>query len=301
MQRSIRLFLVALLTVAVGTLSVDTVVAQTPGTTTATVIGTVTAIGDLFPGSTIQVTPKEGPAVTLKVTSATIVINTAGVQAAVGDRATVLYSKDTMEARRITILRPLAKTHGEGGVVQSVGSNSFVLATKKGKESGPAINIAVDANTKYNVLAGKEGGTTKGTFADLKAGLSVHVVYVEAKTGNLATHINVIVRPQVVHASGTISAYQAGQSITVQDAKGAVTFTITGSTKIQYKQGATAVTTGEKANVAGSKVRLQANATAKGITVFGTGQKKTLPKAPSKPAPPKAPPGNPPAGGTNKK
>lgn len=243
--------------------------AATPAAALLEVHGTVTALAKTATPPTVALTPKTGAAVTVKI-AANTKITKAGIgkatldDLAVDDRAVASYNKDTLEASSLHAVPAQSKHHGFEGTIKSVTAGGFVLTTKKGATD---VTIVVNAETKFKVPGAKDA-----TFSSFKVGDRAAVLTVDAKSSNVALHVHLIPgKPSFMHGVGTVEAYQAGQSITLKNAKGeSFTFALSADTKIRGKRGATAPVVGERAMVSGQRNPSSDQLTAKSIVLFGT-------------------------------
>lgn len=231
------------------------------------IAGAVSAIAAAATPPTVTIHPKEGADVTVKIVSTTVITKAGTGKAAladiaVGDRANASYSKDTLEASKLTLTLPLTKHRTYEGTIKSLAANSFVMTTKKHGDA----TILVNADTKYKVP-----GVKDATLASLHTGGRVAVLAVETKDGNVALHVNAIpAKPAHVQRVGIVDSYVAGKSITLKDKKGdASTFAIDANTKIMLKRGATAVTAGERVTVIARRDPSTDQFTARQILVLG--------------------------------
>ena len=277
----IALFLTAMAAIAIAT--IGAVLADgtgtSPGPNHAEVKGIISAITEATTSTpaTVTIQPVGGPAVTVKVVAITVITkaglgNTTVDELEVGDVAVAIYNKDTLEASKISVSRPVAKHHGYEGTIESIAdpgatSTSFVLTPKKG--GGTTINV--NAETKYKVP-----GLKDATLANFKVGDRVAVLVVEMNGGWTALHVNLIPgKPVHVQRVGIIATYTAASTstpgnITLKSKKGDLsTFVVTTDTKIKFKRGATAVTLGSKATVVARRDPATDKYTATEILVFG--------------------------------
>ncbi len=235
--------------------------------------GNITAIV----GSTVQITPEEGTAVTVTVTPSTVITKAGMGKAAlsdlaVGDRANATYDKTSLEASRITVSAPLAKHHAYVGVSSNITANQnwFTVTPQK----GTSVQITVNAQTKYKVP-----GVKDATLANFMNGDKVAVLTVQSNGGNLALQVVMIPgKPAFEQREGTVTAYTAANgstngSITITNKKGdVISFVVTPDTQILVKLGATAVNVGDRAVVTARRVPATNTFTAKNILDFGTKQ-----------------------------
>lgn len=278
MKRIVKMTMILVTVAAVALAMLGTALAQGSGVPTQEVHGVITAI--VIPAATstpptVTIKPDKGADVTVKVVAKTM-ITKAGIgkatlgDLAVDDRATATYDKDTFEASKISVSQPLAKHHGYTGTIKSLTATSLVLTPKKGSD----IPITLNVQTKYHVP-----GVKDASLGNFKAGDKVAVLAVDLKTGLTALHVNLIPsKPAHVQRVGTINACVPSNcaspltSITVKDKKGDLsTFEVTSDTKIQFKQGATAVTPGDqyRATVVARRNPATDQYTATQILVFG--------------------------------
>lgn len=272
MKRSLKSILALALILTTLVVGAGTVMGATTTTTPATqaeVHGTITAInGTATPPAlpSVTITPKEGPALTLKV-AATTVITKAGIgtttldKLTVGDRANSTYDKVTMIAATISVSPPLKDYNSIVGTAKSVAASSLVVTTGK---KGDVI-ITVNADTKYKVP-----GVKDATLANFKAGDKVAVLSVTSGGSNLALHIVLVPsKPAFAARVGTVDAYTANTSITVKGVKGDTSiFTITSSTKVKMEKGVTAIAVGQRVIVSARRDPATDQYTATNIKVF---------------------------------
>lgn len=139
------------------------------------------------------------------------------------------------------------KRHAYFGIVQSLGSDSFVLQTKKGEE----VTVLVAAATRIHIPGLKTASQT-----DIMAGDRVAVNGKMAADGFTAKNIAVAPgKPLTRHGVGEVSAYADGTSITVTDKKGAATeYKLTADTLIKGPGGVTEVKIGDLVTVVARRV-----------------------------------------------
>ncbi|MEK7777802.1 MAG: DUF5666 domain-containing protein [Chloroflexota bacterium] len=275
----ISLLLAAMATIALATIGAALADGPELGPNHADVKGIISAIQPAATSTpaTVTIQPVGGPAVTVKVV-ATTVITKSGLgkttvdELEVGDVAVATYNKDTLEASKISVSRPVAKHRGLEGTIKSIASpaltsTSFVLTPKKGGD----VTINVNAQTKYKVP-----GLKDASLSNFKAGDKVSVLVVELNSGFMALNVHLIPgKPVHVQRVGTIESYLAASSttagsITIKDKKEATsTFVVTTDTKIKFKHGATAVTPGYRATVVARRDTATDQYTAREILVFG--------------------------------
>ena len=111
------------------------------------------------------------------------------------------------------------------GLVDSLDGGSITIKL----DDGSLTTCAIDAETKITVP-----GTKDATTADLTIGSKIHLQAKETEEGCLAIKINMVPgKPEKKHHVGTVSAYEAGASITITAKDGTeATFVITEETKI---------------------------------------------------------------------
>ncbi|MFH1140618.1 MAG: DUF5666 domain-containing protein [Chloroflexota bacterium] len=276
MKRIVKTALILATVTAIAIATIGTALADGPGQARAEVKGVIAAINEATTSTppTVNIQPKEGPAVTVKVVASTL-ITKAGLgkatlgDLAVDDRAEATYNKDTLEASKISVSHPVAKHRGYEGTIKSLTATSFVLTPKKGGD----VTINVNAQTRYKVP-----GLKDASLGNFKKGDRVSVLAVELNSGLMALNVNLIPgKPVHVQRVGTIVTYTAATdtpitlgSITIKDKKEATsTFVVTTDTKIKFKQGATAVTPGYRATVVARRDPATDQYTARDILVFG--------------------------------
>lgn len=137
------------------------------------------------------------------------------------------------------------KPHSIHGTVLSKAENSFVVQTKNDR-----VTVNVNGQTRF-YLPGKRDAT----FADLQ--VNDRVMVNGRLEGSAFTARLVVIaprRPIIRHALGTVIAYEAGKSITVQPARGnPLTFTINERTRIVYPKGVTEIKVGDRVVVVGEQ------------------------------------------------
>lgn len=235
--------------------------------------GVITAIDKTTTPPAVTITPKEGSAVVVKVTATTIITKT-GVgkitidDLAVNDQVTAIYNKDTNIAGRINIVQPPEKRRAFEGTLKSIAAPVIVVTTNKGDET-----FQVGSKTQYQVP-----GVKDATLDNFKVGDKVSVLTVEASTTagaavQTAQRLTLIpAKPiKAIHA-GTVTAYTANASITIQDMKGdSVTFLIDNSTKINLRKGTSAIAVGDQVVITGERAPSENQFTAK--IILDTGAK----------------------------
>jgi len=130
--------------------------------------------------------------------------------------------------------------HGISGTVTAKAGVSFTVSTKQGNEV-----VIVTADTKFRFPT-----KHNGTFADLAVGDRVAVNGTPSASGLVAKQVAVAPgKPTIQHRVGTVTAYTAGSSITIQDVRGgSETFTLTALTTIRNPKGS-GVAVGDKVTV----------------------------------------------------
>lgn len=151
------------------------------------------------------------------------------------------------------------------GVVASAGGGSLSLTL----EDGSTLTFAITDQTKIKVP------TLKGaTLADLKSGMKVVVQAAQAEGGGL-TALHVVAtpgKPAKVHRVGTVAAYSAGSSITVQDKDGNTsTFALTADAKILPAERADQLAVGSRVTIIAPRNVTDGPLTAAGIVVHPAG------------------------------
>jgi allophanate hydrolase subunit 2 len=127
-----------------------------------------------------------------------------------------------------------------------------------------------DSATVYNVP-----GVTNATLANFAVGNKVSVSTVEVTTNGTtvqtAQRMNLIpAKPVKTVRTGTVTAYTAGSSITIQDKAGnSLIFTINTDTKISYMKGTTTITVGDRVTINAGRNPADRQFTAKSIRDFG--------------------------------
>jgi len=270
MKKIIRVALALTLVSVLFVFSAETALAAT-NTSGSEVKGVITAIDKTAIPPTVTITPKRGSAVVLKVDTGTVITKTALGNITINDlvindQATANYSKDTIVASRITVIQSLGKRHSFEGAIKSKADTTLVVTTKKGDET-----FKVSSETQYKVP-----GVKNAILDNFKVGNKVSVSTVEVTTGaivvQMAQRMTYIPgKPIKVSRKGTITAYTANTSITIQDKKGAsTTFVINSDTKISLKKGTTGVTVGDQATVTAQRDPSESQFTARTIITFGT-------------------------------
>ncbi len=239
--------------------------------TEAAIQGIVVGVDNTSTPSTVTVHPKQGADVILKIVSGTRITRAGKGTASLADvkaddRAKGLYDRGTLEARRLDITPPLNKCRSYLGTVKSVGTNSFVL-TPKGK---PDVTVAVNAATRYKVP-----GVRAPTLSNIIANDTVAVLALDENGVNIALNVMLVPKkPIAIHIGGTVSAYEAGKSITVKDMQGKTfTFPVTPRTRVKLQRGATTVKVGDRAAVLARRDPDKEQYAATDIVVFGPPEK----------------------------
>ncbi len=131
--------------------------------------------------------------------------------------------------------------HGIFGTITSTGVDTFTVSTKQ----GDVVVVTVSANTKIHIPTKRNA-----TFADLSVGDHVAVSGTPTASGLAARQIAVAPgKPTIQHRVGKVTAYTAGNSITLQDAQGgSESFTLTAQTMIRNPKG-TGVAVGDRVTV----------------------------------------------------
>ena len=269
MKKMIRVALASTLAVVLLVVGAETTLADT-NPSGKEVKGVITAIDKTATLPTVTITPKEGSAVVLKVDTSTLITKT-GLgnitinDLAINDQATASYNKDTNVASKITVIQPLGKRHSFEGTIKSKAGTNLVVTTKKGDET-----FKVGSETQYKVP-----GVKNATLDNFNVGNKVSVSTVEVTTGSTVVQMAqrmayIPGKPIRVSRTGTITAYTANTSITIQDKKGAsTTFVINGNTKISLKKGTTGITVGDQVTVTARRYPSESQFTAKTIIAFG--------------------------------
>ena len=187
-----------------------------------------------------------------------------GIVAALVGSAVTAYA-DTPTATPPTatpIAKPQAEQHAYSGTLKSLAASSFVLTTKHKAD----LTISANASTKYQVP-----GVSNATLASFKTGDRVATLVSTSGGANIASHLHLIpAKPIHVARVGTVAAYEAGKSITIQNPKGeSWTFVIDAKTKVQHLRGASDIKVGDRATVAARRDPATDILSAKQILVWG--------------------------------
>ncbi len=163
--------------------------AQTTSSNDLQVKGTIAMINTAaMPSPTVTIMPKQGSSVMVNVMTGTVIskegvgtINLSGL--AVGNSASAVYDKTTMNAVKITVRVPEQEHEALVGSIKSIGTSSFVLTTNKQGD----VTVNVNGDTKYQVP-----GVSNATLANFKVGDKVAVLTSQTSGSNLAIHVNLI-------------------------------------------------------------------------------------------------------------
>ena len=226
--------------------------------------GTVT---DYQPGASITIQDKEGASLTFLVTADTKIKfgskdDTAAL--AVGSEVNIAALRDsaggTSTASEIKVQKK--KPVNYQGSIAAVDAGSLTLTLK----DGSSLAFVLNEDTKIKIT----GLGPDATFADLTVGDSAAVRASEDETGGLVASSVEVKLPKPKHYTGTVTDYQPGASITIQDKEGAsLTFLITADTKIKFgrKDGKTALEVGSEVNIAALRESAGGTPTASEIKV----------------------------------
>ncbi len=233
--------------------------------------GTVT---DYQPGVSITIQDKNGASSTFLITPDTK-INTGpkndGAQLGVGAQVTIVALRDpaggTPTAKEIAVFpqkRPEKPLNYQGSIA-AVDASSLTLTLK----DGSSLAFVLNADTKIKI----PGLGHTATAADLKVGDGATVRAAKDDTGALVASMIEVkpAKPVLEHFAGTVTDYQPGVSITIQDKNGASsTFLITADTKINSgpKNDGGQLSVGAQVTIVALRDPAGGTPTAKEIAVF---------------------------------
>lgn len=147
------------------------------------------------------------------------------------------------------------------GVVAGTGTGSLTLTLT----DGSFLNFVITPDTRIKVptLA------SNATLADVKTGVQA---LVQADGSMTALRVNVIPgKPAIVHRVGTVTAYAAGSSITIQDKDGnTFSFAIDANTKVLPQDRAAQLAIGSRVTIISRRDVTGGALTAQGIVVQST-------------------------------
>lgn len=139
------------------------------------------------------------------------------------------------------------KLHGKHenykGTVSAVSADSLTLTLR----DGTSVTIGLNSDTRIK-FPGRKGSAPDG----VQAGMNVMAQGIRDQSGNLiAVRVMVIPgKPTKVHRVGAVTAYAAGESISIQDKDGNIyTFTLTGDTKLLPAERAGALEVGSRVTI----------------------------------------------------
>ncbi|MBI4289387.1 MAG: hypothetical protein HY671_13300 [Chloroflexi bacterium] len=200
-----------------------------PAPPTAHVNGVIAAIDKAASPPTVTIHPKEGADVTVKIVEKTMITKAGLGDLAVNDRVTATYDAATLEAARLVVAGPVVKRLNFSGTVKSLGSDSFVLATK----SQGDVTIKVDARTQFVLYGDKDD--KNGKLSDLKVGNQVAATVADTKDGNLALRVRLL----PIHISGQVKSVDlAGKSFVLTTRNtGDITIKVNSKTRFQLYTG----------------------------------------------------------------
>lgn len=174
------------------------------------------------------------------------------------------------------------------GVVAEVGEASLTLTLADGSSA----TFAITEKTRISIPSLGKGAT----LADINVGAKATVQATAAEDDTLtALRINVTPgKPEKVHRVGTVTAYTAGESITVQAKDGqSSTFALTADTKILPADRADELAVGSRVTIISRRDVTGGVLTAQGIVVHpateGSGEDEGTPKPTKTPGPTKTP------------
>ncbi|MCX6003017.1 MAG: hypothetical protein NTX46_01020 [Chloroflexi bacterium] len=232
--------------------------------------GSITAIDKTAVPPTVTITTKTDSAVILKVDSNTVITKT-GIgnitinDLAINDKVTANYDQTTLIASKIEVNQALGKRHSFEGTIKSLTGTSLVVTTNKGDET-----FQVGSATQYKVP-----GVKNATLSNFAVGNKVSVSTAEVTVGStvveMAQRLTLIpAKPIKTSRTGTVTAYTANTSITIQDKKGnSYTFIVNSNTKISLKKGVTGITVGDQVNISAQRLPSESQFTARIIRDSG--------------------------------
>ena len=239
--------------------------------------GSITAIDKTAVPPTITITPKTDSVVILKVNSNTVITKT-GIgnitinDLAINDKVTANYDQTTLIAGKIEVNQALGKRHSFEGTIKSLAGTSLVVTTKKGDET-----FQVGSATQYKV-PGVKNATLNNFAVGNKVSVSTAEVTVGSTVVQMAQRMTLIpAKPIKASHTGTVTAYIANTSITIQDKKGnSYTFIINSNTKISLKKGATGIVVGDQVSISAQRLPSDSQYTASIIRDYGVPKAKGI-------------------------
>lgn len=270
MKKTIRLALAVTIAAVMILLTAQTALAEETQSGIE-VKGSITAIDKIAVPPTVTISPKSGTAVILKVDSNTVITKTdigniTINDLVINDMVTANYNQTTLIASKIEVKQALEKRHSFEGAIKSMVGTSLVVTTKKGEEA-----FQVGSATQYKVP-----GVKTAILSNFSVGYKVSVSTAEVTVGStvvqMAQRMTLIpAKPLKVSHTGTVTAYTANASITIQDKKGnSYTFIVNSNTKISLKKGIMGIVVGDRVSISAQRIPSDSQFTARIIRDSGS-------------------------------
>lgn len=147
------------------------------------------------------------------------------------------------------------------GVVSAVDSSSITLTLR----DGSSVTIGIAADTRLKFPGPKDSRPT-----EIQTGMIAMVQAIRDPNNNLVARAVMVIpgKPTKIHRVGTVTAYKAGQSITIQDKKGnSYTFTLGADIKLLPAERAGDLAVGSRVTIIAPRDPASGGVTVKGIVI----------------------------------
>ena len=156
---------------------------------------------------------------------------------------------------------PKGKHEHYKGTVTAVDSGSLTLTQR----DGSSVTIGLTADTRIKFPGRKDSAPTA-----LQTGMNVTVQAIRDQSNNLVARMVMVIpgKPSKIHRVGVVTAYTAGQSITIKDKNGdSFTFSLSPETKLLPAERADLLSIGARVTVIAPRDPSSGDLTARGIVI----------------------------------
>lgn len=157
--------------------------------------------------------------------------------------------------------KPKGKHENFKGTVTAVDSASITLTLR----DGSSVTVGLTSDTRIKFPGPKDSAP-----AGIEVGANAMVQAIRDESGSLTARMVMIIpgKPSKIHRVGTVTAYTAGSSITIQDKDGnTFTFTITSDTKLLPAERADQLAVGSRVTIIAPRDPAGGGVTVKGIVI----------------------------------
>jgi len=157
--------------------------------------------------------------------------------------------------------QPHGKHENFKGTVTEVDANNITLTVR----DGSSVTIGLNSDTRMRFP-----GPKNSTSGSIQSGMTVMVQAIRDQSNNLIARAVMVIpgKPSKIHRVGTVTAYAAGSSITIQDKDGnSYTFAITGETKLLPAERAGTLAVGSRVTIIAPRDPASGGVTVQGIVI----------------------------------